>query len=257
MQPTDLFDSYAKDYQNNFIKNPLAEYQRSIVHEIIRPCLSPQKKVLDVGCGPGADFDFYKSLSLNIDAIDISREMVKAARQQAKRLGLNVRIARSAIVDFVPDIKYDIVIMNFGVVNAIDNLEESLKTLSRIMAKDGLLFIVSMPPVHIFSFKADFLFFRFFKLYNRLFQHKAITQEGFIFKYYTFRDFKNYFRLEQRNNLCSILPSPQQFANSSFAQKWTKLFIKLDKKLCGVIPSFFGADHIVYKMSVKSLENNN
>ncbi len=251
MQASDLFDIYAKDYESRFQKNPLAEYQRSIVHQLFRQHLSPDKKVLDVGCGPGSDFDFYKSLSLSIDAIDISREMVKAARQQAKRLGLNVRIAHSAIENFVPDIKYDIIILNFGVINAIENLDNALKTLNKILEKKGMLFIVSMPPMHLLSLKADLLHLRFVKIYTRLIKRQAVTKDGFLFNYYSSKKFKKYFRIEKHCNLCSILPSPEQYVNSIFARRWTKLFINLDKKLSSSVPEFFGGDHIVYKLIKK------
>jgi len=251
MQASDQFDIYAKDYEQRFLKNPLAEYQRSIVYELLRQHLSPGKKILDVGCGPGSDFDFYKSLSLQIDAIDISREMVKAARQQAKRLGLNVRIARSALEDFVPDITYDVIILNFGVINSISNPENALKSLQKILAKNGLIFIVAMPPMHIFSFKADLLHLRFLKIYKRLIKRQSVTNDDFTFYYYSSNIFKTHFKIEERCNLCSILPSPEQYKNSSFARAWTKLFINLDKKLTFGLPEFFGGDHIIYMLSKK------
>jgi SAM-dependent methyltransferase len=246
MHTSELFDTYAKDYESRFIKNPLTEYQRSMVHAILRPYLSPNKNVLDVGCGPGADFDFYKSLSLNIDAIDISREMIKAARKQAKRLGLNVRIARSAIADFVPDIKYDVVILNFGVINAIDDIDNTMQTINKILTDQGRVFIVCKPPLHIFAFKADLLFFRFTNAYNRAIKHKTITNEGFVFYHYSYKHFKKYFVREKHYNLCSILPTPTQFKHSSFARKWTKFFINMDKKLAPIIPEFIGGDHILH-----------
>ncbi len=252
MQASEQFDKYAKDYEQRFLKNPLAEYQRSIVHQLLRQHLSPDKKVLDVGCGPGSDFDFYKSLSMNIDAIDISSEMVKAARQQAKRLGLNVRIARSAIEDFVPDINYDIIILNFGVINSIKNLNVALQTMNKILTKNGVLFIVSMPPMHLLSLKADLLFLRFLKIYKRLIKRQAITKDGFVFNYYSSKNFKKHFRIEERCNLCTILPSPEQYENSSFARKWTKFFINFDKKLSSVVPEFLGGDHIVYILKKKN-----
>ncbi len=251
MHASELFDTYAKDYESRFIKNPLVEYQRSMVHAILRPYLSSKKNVLDVGCGPGADFDFYKSLSLNIDAIDISREMIKAARIQAKRLGLNVRIARSAIADFVPDIRYDVVILNFGVINAIDDIDKTMQTINKILADQGRVFIVCKPPLHIFTLKADLLFFRFKNAYNRAIKHKTITDENFIVHHYVSKQFKKYFVCEKRYNLCSILPSPTQFKHAAFARKWTKLFINMDKKLAPVLPEFMGGDHILHILKRK------
>ena len=252
MQLNEFFDTYAKDYQD-FLKNPLAEYQRSMIHELLRSFLNRNKKILDVGCGPGSDFDFYKSLSLEIDAIDISREMIQTARKHAQRLGLKARIARSSLLDFVPDTLYDVIILNFGVINVMDNIDESLKKIKSILKPDGYVIIVSMPIFHFFSFLQDAFKLRFKKLFFRLSRGQAELKNGFKIHYYNEKDFKSGFAVMHRENYCSLIATPEQYKNSALARLWTKMLISLDQKYSAKIPDRLGGDHICYVLKAFSV----
>ncbi|MCB0281878.1 MAG: class I SAM-dependent methyltransferase [Calditrichaeota bacterium] len=245
MVPAEISDSDVREYQD-FLKNPLVEYQRSMIHELLRSFLNRNKKILDVGCGPGADFDFYKSLSLEIDAIDISREMILAARRQAQRLGLRARIARSSLQDFVPDALYDTIILNFGVINEMENLTESLKKIRTILKPDGYAIIISRPSFHLFSFLTDLVKLRINNLRQRMSQKQFELQNGIKLRYYNEKDFKNEFSIMHRENYCSFIPSPEQYKNSAFARIWTKMFISLDQKYSAKIPDKFGGDFVCY-----------
>lgn len=245
MQPEEIFDSYAKDYQD-FLKNPLVEYQRSMIHELLRSFLNRNKKILDVGCGPGSDFDYYKSLSLEIDAIDISREMIQAARRQAQRLGLRARIACSSLMDFVPDTLYDVIILNFGVINAMDNIKASLEKIRAILKPTGYVIIVSRPSFHLFSFLTDSVKFNLNRLYQRISQKQFELKNGYKLHYYNEKDFNVDFTIMHRENYCSLIASPEQYKNSAFARFWTKMFISMDQKYSAKIPGKFGGDHVCY-----------
>lgn len=252
MQPDELFDTYAKDYQE-FLKNPVAEYQRSMVHALLRSMLNQNKNILDVGCGPGSDFDFYKSLSLEIDAIDISREMIHAARAHARRLGLKARIARSSLLDFIPDKLYDVIILNFGVINAFENLNDPLHKIKTILKPGGYVIIVAMPPFHLFSFLQDALKLRFSKIYKRLSQKQSRLNNGFRIYYYNENDFKSGFSIMHRENYGSLIATPEQYKNSNLARLWTKMFISMDQKYAAKMPDRFGGDHVCYVLKSQNM----
>ena len=49
-------------------------------------------KILEVAAGTGKNFSFYPKSS-DLTAVDVSAEMLRAARRRARRLGLNVKLA--------------------------------------------------------------------------------------------------------------------------------------------------------------------
>ena len=71
-----IYDKYAQRYaQYNYHK--LLQFQ---LNKFIT--LLPGKKVLDVGCGPGRDVEYFKDEGLDIIGVDISKGMVEEAKKR-------------------------------------------------------------------------------------------------------------------------------------------------------------------------------
>ena len=99
---TPIFDEYAQTYQDKFNENFLGKYQRQQVQQIVLADAKTAQNVLDVGCGPGSDFEFYAQFNLQVDAIDISPEMVRFAKEKATALSLKANIQVAEIQQFTP-----------------------------------------------------------------------------------------------------------------------------------------------------------
>ncbi|MBN2294576.1 MAG: methyltransferase domain-containing protein [Pirellulales bacterium] len=107
---------------------------------------SPDMSVLDVGCGSGI-FSFYLAeRTTSVTGIDASTEMLNICQEKKKQAGLNN-------VDFLEcDIKYlrelldekvDLIICS-SVLEYLDDLDASLKSLFSLMKNNGVL-MISMP----------------------------------------------------------------------------------------------------------------
>jgi len=248
------FNAYAKLYDKKFNQNPLGRYQRERVHQEIQPYLNSSKKILDVGCGPGSDFEFYKSLELDIEAIDISGKMVELAKQKAKSIQLQAAVKKTSLDHFCLSHKYQVIILNFGVINAIENIDVSFKKLKSLLDNGGTLIIVAMPPFHLFTILELLGKFKFKEIFKRVFQKKAVLKKGLRVFYYNKKDFKKYFRVIKKVNLCSILPNPEQYIKRGWASGLTNKLIKLDKKAGRFIPDFVGGDHIIYFLQDRNVK---
>lgn len=248
MSISHLFDSYAETYNEKFNQNPLAKYQRERVHQELTPYLESAKKIFDVGCGPGSDFEFYKSFDLTVDAIDISLKMVELAREKANRIHLHANIQVSSLEEFQSTEKYPVSILNFGVINSFQHLEPALDKLRRLLEPGGILIIVSMPPFHFFSIKGLAVGFHFKRMLIRLFKRRAVLKEGFTIYYYNKKDFTRYFNILRKINLCALLPNPDQYSRWKWLKLYSKIMIPLDKELAAVLPDSLGGDHICYIM---------
>lgn len=241
-----LFDSYAETYDEKFNKNPIAKYQRERVQQEVAPYLHSVGRILDVGCGPGSDFDFYKPFDIVVDAIDISPKMVELAREKANRIHLNANIRVSSLEEFQSPEKYPVIILNFGVMNAIGNPDAAFEQLNRLLETDGILVIVSMPPFHFFSIKGLAVGLHFKQIANRLLKRRTVLKSGFTIYYYNQKDFTRHFDILKKINLCALLPTPDQYSRWKWLQWYSKIMIPLDREIAAVLPDFFGGDHICY-----------
>ncbi len=275
---TQIFDRYACDYDAKFNQNPAGKYQRDRVQEEIAPFLlsagricdtgsaeslptsnlqpptsnlqpptsPPAARILDVGCGPGSDFVFYRQQNLAVDAIDISGEMCKLARQKAAQLKLKAVIKETDLRNFQASKKYDAIILNFGVANALANLPEMLQKLHGMLKEAGVLIIVVMPPFHLFSALEALIKGRLRAFWHRVFQHRATLNNGFEIRYFRQRDFTRDFRLIKRVHLAHLLPTPDQFQRFSLAKRLFKLLRPLDRAAAKLVPDWWGGDHVCY-----------
>jgi len=241
-----IFDAYADVYEEKFNRNPLGIYQRERVQAEIAPYLNPEKRVLDIGCGPGSDFPFYRSLNLTIDAIDISPRMVELAREKAQHLKLNARIFNSSLEDFQPDAVYDVILLNFGVINVFGELSPILQKLKFMLTENGILVVVSMPPFHLFTIAALLIKFRLRAAVQRVFHKKVTLKNGFTIFYYRRADFLPHFQLIKKIHLCPLLPNPDQYLRHGWMQKIAKLLMGLDRRIAVVLPDIIGGDHVCH-----------
>lgn len=255
MNPQEPFDSYAGVYEERFNRNPLGRYQRERVHAGSAPYLRPGKRILDAGCGPGSDFDFFKTLGLKIDALDSSPRMAELAREKAAGLALEARIANVPLEFYQPDAPYDIILLNFGVINVFANLPEILQKLNAMLAPEGILVLVSMSPFHFFTLSGWAGQFRLRTAARRLFLKKGVLANGFRFFYYRWRDFTGHFRLLRKINLCPLLPNPEQYQRHAWARVVSKLVLPLDRRIAAGAPDWLGGDHVCYILAKRDAWN--
>ncbi len=147
----ETFDAYAAGYEEKFNQNFLAKYQRETVYKAIVPFLKDARTLLDVGCGPGSDFAFYKSMDVAVDAIDISPEMAKIAKKTAAAIQLTATIENASLENFQSKRVYDIIILNFGVINLIENLPMALTKLKSLLKPVGVFAIVDAALLSFFD----------------------------------------------------------------------------------------------------------
>jgi SAM-dependent methyltransferase len=241
-----LFDTYAEDYQEKFNQHPVAIFQRKLVHEFIEPYIKEQGKVLDVGCGPGSDFAFYKAHQMDVDAIDISSRMVDLARQNSEKLNFRVNVFQSPIQNFSSESLYDVIMLNFGVLNVFGELDEVLKRLDSLLSRDGIIVMVVMPPLHFFSIFELITRLQFSSVYTRLFNRRAVLNNGFKISYYRQNDFNNHFKLIKKRNLATLLPTPDQYSRWAWARLFTRIVQKTDQWMSTRMPDLMGGDHVCY-----------
>ena len=140
------FDSYAKDYDADFNFSPIGKMQRERVYHFLTPHLKPNLNVLEINCGTGEDAKHLSKLGHNVDASDISKEMIKVCKEkQINNVNFDTCDARNLLTKYKAN-SYDLIFSNFGGLNCLSakELESFISDASILLKKKGLLACVVM-----------------------------------------------------------------------------------------------------------------
>lgn len=127
-----------------YSKQPIADeesYQRKL--RITRSYLSPDSKVVELGCGTGSTAIIQAPYVKHIQAFDISSRMIEIARDKAKAQQIgNISFTVSEASDIhIADNSIDMV-LTLSFLHLVDSKEAVIKAISK-MLKPGGMFISS------------------------------------------------------------------------------------------------------------------
>ena len=178
-----IWDRFAGIY-DRFMKKDMDAYQKMLKRIVLR--LTPNNKVLEVATGTGLIALGLSSHFRQIDAVDFSQKMIRAAQRKAQKSSIeNVRFeVQDANALFYPSESYDTVIIA-NTLHILPEPEKALNEIKRVMKPEGVL--IAPTFVHAGSTKAAILsrlmlltgFHAYHKWTEKSF-HKFLEQNGFI-----------------------------------------------------------------------------
>ncbi len=149
------FSSLAKEWWNPEGKfkplhkfNPIRiEYiKKNIINEFkIKNQKKPFSKleILDIGCGGGLLTEPMYRLGGNLTGIDASKKNINIADIHAKENNLKINYICSSPENFKTKKKFD-VILNMEIVEHVDDLNLFIKSSSKLLKKNGIMFIATI-----------------------------------------------------------------------------------------------------------------
>ena len=99
--------------------------------------------ILDLGCGGGLLSEPMRRLGAQVTGIDASRKNIEIAKIHANEMGLDIKYINCSPEKLDSEKKYD-VILNLEVVEHVKNLNLFFKTCSKIIKKNGIMFIATI-----------------------------------------------------------------------------------------------------------------
>ena len=99
--------------------------------------------ILDIGCGGGLLSEPMQRLGANVTGIDASIKNIKIAKLHAQKNKLKINYLYSSPEKLKTKKKYD-VILNMEIVEHVDDLQFFLKSCSKLLKKNGLMFIATI-----------------------------------------------------------------------------------------------------------------
>ena len=131
------FDGIAASYDRDWTATRIGALQRAAVWRSLDRLFGPGDRVLDLGCGTGADATHLAKRGVQVLATDISPRMVQATRERAEEQGLSERIsARTVGMEGLMHLNakpFDGAFSNFGALNCVSPSE--MYSVARALAR--------------------------------------------------------------------------------------------------------------------------
>ncbi len=106
---------------------------------------SPLKnvKILDIGCGGGLLSEPICRLGAKVTAIDASKKNIEVAKLHAKKSDLKINYICTSPEKLKIKDQFD-VILNMEIVEHVENVDLFLKSCSKLLKKNGIMFVATL-----------------------------------------------------------------------------------------------------------------
>ncbi len=99
--------------------------------------------ILDIGCGGGLLSEPMSRMGANVTGIDASDKNIKIAKLHSKKNKLKINYLCSSPEKLKITKKFD-VILNMGIVEHVEDIDFFLKSCSKLLKKNGLMFVATI-----------------------------------------------------------------------------------------------------------------
>ena len=99
--------------------------------------------ILDIGCGGGLLSEPMSRMGANVTAIDASDKNIKIAKLHSKKNKLKINYLCSSPEKLKIEKKFD-VILNMEIVEHVEDVDFFLKSCSKLLKKNGLMFVATI-----------------------------------------------------------------------------------------------------------------
>ena len=100
-------------------------------------------KILDVGCGGGLLSEPMTRLGASVVGLDASDKNINVAKVHALKNKLKIKYLCTSPENYKTDIKFD-VILNMEIVEHVEDIDLFLRSCSKFLRKDGIMFIATL-----------------------------------------------------------------------------------------------------------------
>jgi ubiquinone/menaquinone biosynthesis C-methylase UbiE len=138
MTPAAAFDRVAARYDELWTDTAVGSAQRRLVWRNFG--FHSGERVLDLGCGTGADAVFLSGRGVDVHATDCSPAMVEEAR---RRGGFRASVLRAEAVGELEE-TFDGAISNFGALNCVADLPAVARGLAKVVRPGGRVVICTI-----------------------------------------------------------------------------------------------------------------
>ena len=131
--------------------------------------LKPNMDVLDIGCGFGNNLKPFLDLGFNCSGTEVTSEMAQQTQSILENQGFRTNIKKGFNTDLpFNDCSFDI-LLSVGVIHyesSEESLKNALKEYSRVLKKDGILFLLTVGENHDIAKRSVLISNHIYKIQN-------------------------------------------------------------------------------------------
>jgi SAM-dependent methyltransferase len=137
------FDGVASGYDRSNADNATLSKMRRRTLAAVSVRVPRGGRIIDLGCGPGADDETLARAGYRVTAIDWSSAMVEEARKRIARAGLQDRVDVHHLgihqLDRLPPSSFDAAYSNLGPLNCVPSLADAARLIADRVRPGGVL----------------------------------------------------------------------------------------------------------------------
>ncbi len=137
------FNGVAGDYDRSNSENLILSAMRRRTMALVAAQAGPGARVLDLGCGPGADADLLARRGCAVTAIDWSPAMAEETRRRIEAAGLTERVDVRTLgiqeLDRLSPSMFDLAYSNFGPLNCVPSLPAAAQLIAGRLRPGGVV----------------------------------------------------------------------------------------------------------------------
>jgi ubiquinone/menaquinone biosynthesis C-methylase UbiE len=132
-------------------KYPTEDLVRFVARSFNDVAQRPAQRVLEIGCGPGANLWFLAREGFRVSAIDGSAAAIEQARERLRKEGLHAEQPELKVGNFStlpwPDATFDCVVDMVAIyANSLPTIEATIDEIFRVLKRGGLFFSKMFGP---------------------------------------------------------------------------------------------------------------
>jgi ubiquinone/menaquinone biosynthesis C-methylase UbiE len=133
-------------WYDSFLEESKDSYQANVILPNILRALDIKKGrvILDLACGQGFFTRQFHEAGAKVIGVDISRKMIELAKKNSPK-EIEYHVAPAHRLGFIKDGSIDVVTIILGIQN-IENINDVFKEVSRVLRKNGRMFIAMNHP---------------------------------------------------------------------------------------------------------------
>ncbi len=143
------FDALAPEYDAAWTSGLIGQFQRRSAWGEMLSVFRAGDRVLELGCGTGADAARLAAAGVRVHATDISPEMLRLAQERLESSGLSSQVTYELIaVEHLGTTRtpglFDGAFSNFGALNCVEDMRGAAASLARLVRPGGKVLLCFM-----------------------------------------------------------------------------------------------------------------
>jgi ubiquinone/menaquinone biosynthesis C-methylase UbiE len=173
------FDAVAERYDETFTSSIIGRAQRAMVWKELEKTFRAGDRVLEIGCGTGADACFLADRGVYVTATDASAQMIEVTSRRIRTNGLDnfahPHVLPAENISLLGTTEpFEGALSNFGALNCVNDLQQLAADLAGFLRPGAKVFLCWMGPYCVWEMLSYALKGNWTKAFRRL-RRKGVT----------------------------------------------------------------------------------